>query len=163
MNVDGSNVVQLTNNDWADSLPRWSPDGSRIAFLGSPPGWSWIFTIAPDGSDPVRVPTQIVGGIHSYSWAPDSKNVVYEYGEWPYGGIYRSVSMPTPGVRDLPTFLVGYERFPSKPVWSPSGDRIALTFSESGDGEIYTMRATDGGDRRNITNNAAEDFITDWK
>ncbi|MGI9140235.1 MAG: hypothetical protein ACR2GJ_03895 [Gemmatimonadaceae bacterium] len=163
MNVDGSNVVQLTNNDWADSLPRWSPDGSRIAFLGSPPGWSWIFTMAPDGSNPVRVPTQVVGGIHSYSWAPDSKNVVYEYGEWPYGGIYRSVSMPTPGVRDLPTFLVGYERFPSKPVWSPDGQRIALTMSESGPGDIFTMRASDGGGRINITNSPWKDLIADWK
>lgn len=161
MNADGSNVFQLTNNDWADSVPRWSPDGSRIAFLGSPLGWSWIFTVAPDGSDRIRVPTQIVGGIHSYSWAPDSRNIVYEYGEWPYGGIYRSVSMPTPGV--TPVFLVGYELFPGKPVWSPDGARIALTISVSGDAEIYTMRASDGGDRRNITNNPSTDLISDWK
>ncbi|MEX2325458.1 MAG: hypothetical protein WD553_01595 [Gemmatimonadaceae bacterium] len=161
MNADGSNVVQLTDNEWADSLPRWSPDGQRIAFLGSPLGWSWIFTVAPDGSDRIRVPTQSVGGIHSYSWAPDSKNLVYEYGEWPYGGIYRSVSVPTPGAN--PVFLVGYERFPSKPVWSPDGQRIALTMSEGGNGDIFTMRASDGGGRVNITNHPAADLVADWK
>lgn len=163
MNADGSNVAQLTHNPYADSLPRWSPDGKRIAFLGSPLGWSWIFTMAPDGTNQIRVPTQLVGGVHSYSWAPDSKNIVYEYGEWPYGGIYRSVSLPTPGVRDVPTFLVGYERFPSKPVWSPDGQRIALTMSESGAGDIFTMRASDGGDRVNITNSPSADLIADWK
>lgn len=163
MNADGTNVVQLTNNDWADSVPRWSPDGSRIAFLGSPLGWSNIFTMAPDGTNRIRVPTQIVGGVHSYSWAPDSKNVVYEYGAWPFGGIYRSVSTPTPDVRDAPTFLVGYERYPSKPVWSPDGGRIALTISVGGDAEIYTMRATDGSDQRKITNSPSTDLIADWK
>lgn len=163
MNADGSNVVQLTNNDWADSLPRWSPDGTRIAFLGSPLGWSWIFTVAPDGSNRIRVPTQLVGGIHSYSWSPDSKSIVYEYGEWPFGGIYRSVSLPTPGVRDEPVFLVGYERYPSKPVWSPDGQRIALTMSETGAGDIFTMRASDGGDRTNITNSPSTELISDWK
>ena len=161
MNADGSNVVQITNNEWADSLPRWSPDGQRLAFLGSPLGWSWIFTVSPDGSDRIRVPTQSVGGVHSYSWAPDSKNIVYEYGEWPYGGIYRSVSVPTQGVN--PVFLVGYERFPSKPVWSPDGQRIALTMSESGNADIFTMRASDGGDRVRITHHAAADLIADWK
>ena len=161
MNADGSNVVQLTDNEWADSLPRWSPDGQRIAFLGSPLGWSWIFTVAPDGSDRIRVPTQSVGGVHSYSWAPDSRNVVYEYGEWPYGGIYRSVIVPTPGV--TPIFLVGYERFPSKPVWSPDSELIALTMSEGGNADIFTMRASDGGDRVNITNHPAADLVADWK
>lgn len=161
MNADGSGVTRLTTNNELETSPSWSPDGTRIAFLGSPLGWSWIFTMAPDGSNRVRVPTQTVGGIHSYSWAPDSKNVVYEYGEWPYGGIYRSVITPTVGV--FPVFLVGYERYPSNPVWSPDGDRIAVTFSESGDGEIFTMRATEGGDRRNITNNPATDLIADWK
>ncbi|HUR91920.1 MAG TPA: hypothetical protein VMY38_04540 [Gemmatimonadaceae bacterium] len=163
MNADGSGVAQLTNNPYADSLPQWSPDGTRIAFLGSPLGWSWIFTMAPDGTSQIRVPTQIVGGVHSYSWAPDSKNIVYEYGEWPYGGIYRSVSTPTPNFRDDPTFLVGYERFPSKPVWSPDGQRIALTMSEFGAGDIFTMKASDGSERINITNSPSTDLIADWK
>lgn len=161
MNADGSGVARLTNNPYADSLPQWSPDGTRIAFLGSPLGWSWIFTMAPDGTSQIRVPTQFVGGVHSYSWAPDSKNIVYEYGQWPYGGIYRSVIVATPGV--APVFLVGYERFPSKPVWSPDGERIALTMSEFGPGDIFTMRASDGGDRINITNNPSIDLIADWK
>lgn len=160
MNADGSTVVQLTNSDWADSVARWSPDGSRIAFLGSPRGWSSLYTMAPDGTDRRTVPSQTVGKIKSFSWAPDSRNIVYEYGEWPYGGIYRTVSVPTQGVS--PVYLVGYELYPGKPVWSPDGERIALTISVSGDAEIYTMRASDGGDRRNITNNTSTDIISDW-
>ena len=32
MDADGTHVQQLTDNDDADGLPTWSPDGKRIAF-----------------------------------------------------------------------------------------------------------------------------------
>src|SRR3954467_11385922 len=32
VNVDGSNLRQLTNDEYADLQPSWSPDGTRIAF-----------------------------------------------------------------------------------------------------------------------------------
>ena len=32
MNRDGSGQTRLTNNTAFDSLPEWSPDGTRIAF-----------------------------------------------------------------------------------------------------------------------------------
>ena len=32
MNADGSGVVQLTDNEYNDGAPAWSPDGGRIAF-----------------------------------------------------------------------------------------------------------------------------------
>lgn len=71
------------------------------------------------------------------------------------------MSVFTTGVS--PVYLVSFELYPGKPVWSPSGERIALTISVSGDAEIYTVRASDGGDRRNITNHPATDLISDWK
>jgi Tol biopolymer transport system component len=117
--------------------------------------------MAPDGTDRRAVPSQIVGKITSFSWAPDSRNIAYEYGEWPYGGIFRTVSVATQGAG--PVYLVPFELYPGKPVWSPRGDRIAVTISVTGDAEIYTVRATNGGDRRNITNNPSTDLISDWK
>ena len=34
MNADGSSVTRLTDNDWWDGEPCWSPDGARLAFTG---------------------------------------------------------------------------------------------------------------------------------
>ena len=33
MNADGSNPVNLTKNDSRDTMPSWSPDGTKIAFV----------------------------------------------------------------------------------------------------------------------------------
>ena len=35
MNTDGSNVEKLTDNDWIDVQPRWSPDSKKILFVST--------------------------------------------------------------------------------------------------------------------------------
>jgi tricorn protease len=55
--VDGSGVEQLTRGPgtWQSS-PRWSPDGSRIAFDSRGEDGHWdIWTIAADGGPPRRL------------------------------------------------------------------------------------------------------------
>ncbi len=38
LNSDGTVQVKLTDNKWRDSNPKWSPDGSKIAFLSDRDG-----------------------------------------------------------------------------------------------------------------------------
>ena len=71
INVDGSNLVNLTNDPaGSDSLPRWSPDGSRIAWNRWPPrgldGGPEIFTMNADGSNPGNL-----GRGFRPKWSPD--------------------------------------------------------------------------------------------
>ena len=51
MNVDGTNTRRISRGDYYDFLPRWSPDGTRIAFTSSRDGTNGIYTMRTDGSD----------------------------------------------------------------------------------------------------------------
>jgi Tol biopolymer transport system component len=54
MAPNGSNLVQLTNNDNGEADPTWSPDGSRIAFASDQDGDYEIYVMAADGTGLVR-------------------------------------------------------------------------------------------------------------
>src|SRR5882724_6665419 len=45
MNVDGSNIVNLTHNPAEDQGPVWSPDGTKIAFVSKRDGREDIFVM----------------------------------------------------------------------------------------------------------------------
>src|SRR6202023_4028229 len=51
MNVDGSNVAQLTRDEADHEDPAWSPNGKQIAFVLIAGGHSRIAAIRADGSN----------------------------------------------------------------------------------------------------------------
>lgn len=70
--LDGGMAVRLTTYPNAESMPRISPDGKQIAFLGSYDGPLALYTMSIDGGQPKRLtygpaPAAIVG------WTADGK------------------------------------------------------------------------------------------
>jgi Tol biopolymer transport system component len=53
MKVDGTQVTRLSQGGHYDFLPRWSPDGKRIAFTSARDGSFGVYTMAANGSDVV--------------------------------------------------------------------------------------------------------------
>jgi Tol biopolymer transport system component len=51
INVDGQNLERLTDNNYWDLYPVWSPDGMRIAFLSKRANDLDIYMMNADGSD----------------------------------------------------------------------------------------------------------------
>jgi dipeptidyl aminopeptidase/acylaminoacyl peptidase len=70
--VEGGDPRRLTSSPTADTNPRWSPDGKRIAFISSRSGSSQIWMIDLGGGEAYQVST-LSTGASGVMWSPDGK------------------------------------------------------------------------------------------
>ena len=113
--VDGSERLQLTFSPQIAALPRWSPDGKKIAFVAATAGKQFkIFVIAADGGASEQVvlqePVQ-----NDPDWSADGNSVIF--GEAPIGQLG---GLRTNGLHivDLKTHLASI--IPgTEDLWSP--------------------------------------------
>jgi len=58
INVDGTSLSQLTNNNAEDGEPDWSPDGSQIVFESNRNGDFEIYVMDANGGNPQQLTDQ---------------------------------------------------------------------------------------------------------
>jgi dipeptidyl aminopeptidase/acylaminoacyl peptidase len=76
--TDGKVSKQFTYGDQKDLSPRWSPDGSQIAFLSNRKNAekpAQLFLIPFDGGE-ARPLTEIDGEINDFVWSPDGRKLL---------------------------------------------------------------------------------------
>jgi len=77
MNADGSAHMKLTQRDVNESNPRWSPNGSRIAFSSPAEGnGSEIFIYWVESGAMARI-TQLERSPRSMKWSPDGTQLAF--------------------------------------------------------------------------------------
>ena len=131
--LDGSERAQLTFEAMDAGLPRWSPDGKRIVFMGRTLKTGWrAYLISSDGTGLRElIPGAEIG--YDPGWSPDGKSILLTLNEagspssLPAGPGIVTVDVDTGRISPLP----GAKQLFS-PRWSPDGRYIAAITSDSG-------------------------------
>lgn len=76
MPISGGAATRITSGMAWDIQPKWSPDGTRIAFTSDRGGGNNLWTIAADGSDPVQVSNEDYRLLNTPAWTPDGQFVI---------------------------------------------------------------------------------------
>lgn len=76
MDVDGGDVVRLTDTDGINVDPVWSPDGSQIAFLSNRDGEDHLYIMNDDGTDQRQLTFGTRGGVKP-EFSADGKSLFY--------------------------------------------------------------------------------------
>jgi dipeptidyl aminopeptidase/acylaminoacyl peptidase len=67
---------KLTAKGVSSNSPRWSPDGSRLAFISNRDGAAAQIWVLPLDGGEAQPLTQLKSGIAAFQWSPDGKRIV---------------------------------------------------------------------------------------
>ncbi|HEU5103085.1 MAG TPA: S41 family peptidase [Roseiflexaceae bacterium] len=125
--IEGGDAERLTANPAGHSSPRWSPDGSQIAFSSSRTGQGDIYVLPLSGGDLRRVTYHDIASVVE-DWSPDGDYIFFSSGRDQQGSaIYR---VAAEGGTPIPWISQPYENLNSLAV-APDGQ--ALAFNNSRD------------------------------
>lgn len=153
VDVPGGKTVQVTSGDYDDSTPRWSPDGTRLAFVSSREGDpdrennSDIYIVdAREGASPTRL-TSWHGPDDTPEWSPDGSEIAYLQGCEPRLSAYmQDVLAVMPSTGGAPRILAAsLDRDVARPVWAADGRSLWALVTDDRAQHLARIDARDGG------------------
>jgi Tol biopolymer transport system component len=153
VNPDGTGLTNLTNKPGGDFRPAWSPDGSKIAYIGS----NRLWVMNADGSGPVQISGDGFVEREAPTWSPDGRMLAFLV---IVGDIYNHtgyelhvISADGSGERSIVTGNIL-----SDPTWSPDGTRIV--YEE--EFQFIVVINPDGSNRRQLTGGDLRRSLPVW-
>jgi dipeptidyl aminopeptidase/acylaminoacyl peptidase len=131
--ADSGAARQLTTNPGPDRAPVFSPDGRRVAYLGSTlvnssADQMQAFVMALDGGEPVNLTADYDYSVSSIQWSSDGRSLYISTAEGLTQRLYR---VPADGGRLVPVdlgadfVLGGFQMTENGRHWLVTGSRLA--------------------------------------
>ena len=160
LDVQTGKQRRLTNSIHPVAYPRWSPNGSQIAYLSTktpepPLPTSSIWRVKADGTDPEALVTDD-GNNRSPRYSPDGKWIAFQSNRNSNADIY-ALNLESREVTRLTTHL-GDDSYPD---WSPDGERLAFVSNRDGNPDIFTM-TVNRQQLTNLTRNGLSEYHPTW-
>jgi dipeptidyl aminopeptidase/acylaminoacyl peptidase len=179
---------QLTDGDWDDKDPAWSPDGTRIAFTSSRGEDRWrlpcpdIYTLPIQNNQAGELQRLTDGtrSCYSPSWSPDGKTIAFiakpKLRSANHTELFTIAARSKPGaVRCLTSEFEGScsdwtnsdmtnEQLLPAPHWSSDGKMLYILASQRGATRVYAISSEGAGKQPPVLtpgNVHAMDFSTD--
>jgi Tol biopolymer transport system component len=148
--LDGSDRLQLSFPPLKAALPKWSPDGKQIAFMGQLSGKAWkIYLVPSDGG----TPKEAMPGEHHEadpSWLPGRNALVFGGAPWEGGPPEQSaiylLDLDTQQVSEIPG---SHGLFSPRP--SPDGRFIAALPADSSALKLFSFASQKWSDVASTT------------
>jgi len=154
VSTDDAAPVQITDGDFVDADPAWSPDGGSIVFASArhaerdDDDASDIWRVDAKGGTPQRL-TATTGPVLLPSFSPDGRSIAYltRPAKNAYGRNVRLHVVPSDGGGRAACLTTALDRscgaLHVRPQWSPDGRSIVVAAEDGGD--IGLWRATVAG------------------
>ncbi|HAB54401.1 MAG: hypothetical protein A2315_03485 [Ignavibacteria bacterium RIFOXYB2_FULL_35_12] len=150
MNIDGTNQTRITENDFWDTSPKYSPDGKKIVYA-SAIDWlmSYIYIMDSDGSHIINL-----GNGNYPTFSNDNSKVLYQTSG--LMGIMNADGSNKKVLTDWADSIYSTlgQDFPLQ--FSSDDRRILFISNRNNNDDIYTM-TIDGNDVKRLTNSEGYD------
>ncbi len=167
MNPDGSNPVAINSDSYGERA-NWSPDGTKVAFIGYD-NYTQIFSMNADGSNLTSLTNNTNSSVSYYNptWSPDGNKISYISN--PNSGppnYYFDIYTMNPDGSNKTSLVSAQLNFSyNSPSWSPDSTKLVFTrYVVNGNNltaHIYSMNA-DGTNQVALTSGISYNFEPVW-
>jgi serine/threonine-protein kinase len=167
-NFETRTMPRLTTGAGADTSPRWTHDGQRIAYSATRNGLSEIYWTASDGSggdDPLARADASGSGQFPRSFSPDGRFLIFQRGQ---GAASNDLWVLSPSEKTSARAFIDSPANETQAQFSPDGRWVAYQSNETDRDEIYIAPfpgpgahvpvSTDGGQQPLWRNDGRELF-----